>query len=398
MALTKTTNRMKQGAFVNVFDFMTPAQIASVQAGDLAEDVTSAISTAWASFSAGTMFIPNGTYKTTSKLDFSYVSAGNNIYKGIYSEGAIFKPSGNDITCMEIGNGTVHRGFYLDGQLNIDMDNTTGSGSIGFSNGGQAWRYQINNLLVTNGSGVGIKLVDGSYGGQWNNIEVTGVGSYGLQLQGASPSSAVTTNQFNSCYFINCGNSAVKAYSAHNMTFINLNTASSNSDVGPEVDLESCYSWVLQGGLIENGGTSGVGVKTVDVKYPVFLTAVNAQGAGATEFDPLPSGGLFYSSNRVPLIPDMFGRSITLANDAIEDLGERYSKLFIQSTGLGRAAEFYLKNGSSKLIWEDTTGNFSTTAGSSGDVNVYWDAVSSTHKVENKSGSLGTFTLQFRSS
>ena len=46
MALTKVTYSMIQGSSLNVFDFMTAAQISDVQAGTLLIDVTAAIQAA----------------------------------------------------------------------------------------------------------------------------------------------------------------------------------------------------------------------------------------------------------------------------------------------------------------------------------------------------------------
>lgn len=70
MALTKVTNSMISGAIVNVFDFMTPAQIASVQARDKVENVTAAINAAIASLGAtgGTVRMPKGLYLTTAGI------------------------------------------------------------------------------------------------------------------------------------------------------------------------------------------------------------------------------------------------------------------------------------------------------------------------------------------
>ena len=70
MALTKVTNSMILGAVVNVFDFMTPAMIADVQARTALVDTTSAIQAAIDSLGSygGVVRIPRGKYLTTSKL------------------------------------------------------------------------------------------------------------------------------------------------------------------------------------------------------------------------------------------------------------------------------------------------------------------------------------------
>ena len=60
MALTKVTYSMIQGASLNVFDYMTAAQIADVQAGTLAVDVTAAIQAA-VDYATSTQLVTNTT-------------------------------------------------------------------------------------------------------------------------------------------------------------------------------------------------------------------------------------------------------------------------------------------------------------------------------------------------
>jgi hypothetical protein len=64
MALTKASYSMIQGASLNVFDFMTAAQIADVQSNTGSVDVTSVIQTACDSMqdNAKSLFFPAGTY------------------------------------------------------------------------------------------------------------------------------------------------------------------------------------------------------------------------------------------------------------------------------------------------------------------------------------------------
>jgi hypothetical protein len=69
MALTKATYSMISGATVNVFDFMTEAEIADVTSRTASLDVTSKIQAAIDSINTGlTVFLPRGTYKTTSTI------------------------------------------------------------------------------------------------------------------------------------------------------------------------------------------------------------------------------------------------------------------------------------------------------------------------------------------
>lgn len=69
MALTKTTYSMISGSTVNVFDFMTKDEIADVTSRAALIDVTSKIQAAIDSVNTGlTVFLPRGTYKTTSTI------------------------------------------------------------------------------------------------------------------------------------------------------------------------------------------------------------------------------------------------------------------------------------------------------------------------------------------
>ena len=63
MSLTKATYSLINGAKVNVFDYMTAAQIADVQAGTLAVDVSGPIQAAvTANLTGGVIEFPNGKY------------------------------------------------------------------------------------------------------------------------------------------------------------------------------------------------------------------------------------------------------------------------------------------------------------------------------------------------
>jgi hypothetical protein len=66
MSLTKVTFAMIQGEYVNVFDYMTPAQIADVQARTTTLDVTAAVQAALDSNQV--VYFPAGVYKITATL------------------------------------------------------------------------------------------------------------------------------------------------------------------------------------------------------------------------------------------------------------------------------------------------------------------------------------------
>lgn len=95
MSLTKATYSMISGAPVNVFDFMTAAQIADVQSGTGSIDCLAAFNAAIASFpnnaafapydGGNTIIVPQGTY---------YLSGQLNIYRQIILSG-VTTPDGN---------------------------------------------------------------------------------------------------------------------------------------------------------------------------------------------------------------------------------------------------------------------------------------------------------------
>lgn len=89
------TEQSKLRDIVSVFDFMTPTQIADVQAGTLTQDVTAAVQAAiTAAVNFGKILFPPGSYKTTSAL----VVSPNAIRITLSGYGAT-------INCAHNGNG-----------------------------------------------------------------------------------------------------------------------------------------------------------------------------------------------------------------------------------------------------------------------------------------------------
>jgi hypothetical protein len=74
MSLTRVTNSMILGSVINVFDYMTAAQIADVRAGTSLVDVTSALQTALNTVNTGdnnsVVYLPAGTYLVSDVLTF----------------------------------------------------------------------------------------------------------------------------------------------------------------------------------------------------------------------------------------------------------------------------------------------------------------------------------------
>jgi len=366
----------KLGEFISVKDFGA--------IGDGSTDDTAAITAAWAALTRGILFFPAGIYKTTSTLNFNVATNTTN-HKGIYSENAIIKPYVTSSTGLQFGNDATQWSFSIEGALIVDMSNSTGATCVGVFSKGQAWGFQINNLTVTSSTGVGVKIIPGSYGGTWNNLNIVGCTSHGLVIAGVSPSSAVTTNQFNSAYIYNNTGYNIWAQYAQDSTFINLNTASGTAG---EVYFDYCYSVNIIGGLIEGSGT---GITQTNSKWNTFIVPINCP----TEYNAVPTDGILFYSNRYPTIPTQYGFPVALANNGTQSLGSIIAFLFIQSSGAVIAAQFYLTTGTSQLIWQGTGTNFSNTKDNAATTNIYWDATTSAHIIQNKSGVTISYKLQY---
>lgn len=78
MSLTKVSYSMVSGAPVNVFDFLTAAQIADVQAGTLGIDCAAAIQSAFTKAgNNGYVFFPTGNYKVATTITYSCSFGGD---------------------------------------------------------------------------------------------------------------------------------------------------------------------------------------------------------------------------------------------------------------------------------------------------------------------------------
>jgi hypothetical protein len=125
----------------NVFDFMTPAQIADVQSGTPTLDLTAPIQAAETSLGmkGGTLYFPCGTYRFDSII---YISS-NTTVRGCGGGGTVFKPIynftlfandvvasrnlGNDTTPVTPENQPDHNIYFR--KLKFDMTATTGQPS-----------------------------------------------------------------------------------------------------------------------------------------------------------------------------------------------------------------------------------------------------------------------------
>lgn len=88
---------------INVFEYMTPAQIADVKACTLGQDVVTPINNAISALpsTGGAVVLPAGCYKTTASI--SLTGKQNAAIKGTSQRGTIIQPTGNFAAIQAIG-------------------------------------------------------------------------------------------------------------------------------------------------------------------------------------------------------------------------------------------------------------------------------------------------------
>ena len=140
MSLTKASYSMIIGSVVNVFDYMTAAQISDVQAGTLTQDVTSAIVAAnlYAYTNNKKLFFPAGKYKYTPTQAIDILSWQGESLAGTYIKvyaaavsysGTVFRHTGYDvIEDISIQEATISS-TYPGIMMQISSDPPTGASS-----------------------------------------------------------------------------------------------------------------------------------------------------------------------------------------------------------------------------------------------------------------------------
>ena len=167
MSLTKVSYSMIQGAPINAFDYMTPAQIADVQAGTMLQDVTAALQAALVVAKAGNgavVYLPAGVYKVSDTLDITptYSGSSSEPFKNLQTSVG-FKGDGQHSTWIAWASTvqpTVARkavvvlgGYsYLEDLTIISMPTnpTTYSAYYGAVTTGTSWKMSIRNVGFTN--------------------------------------------------------------------------------------------------------------------------------------------------------------------------------------------------------------------------------------------------------
>lgn len=204
MSLTKATYSMISGSYVNVFDFMTPAQITDVESRVGSVDVTAAIQAAIDKCVIGTVaqtvYFPPGVYLTGP---INIVGVINNTF-GEYSltltgYGATLKAKSTNSTIIQtvtsitqFANGL--RVFGLQFDMLAMADSAT---SVGL-NIGNFYNCTFSDLVFINevGNQAGIKIYDRAYSSSFNNCVFRRI-----RISGTALMDRVTTLAFYTCNF-----------------------------------------------------------------------------------------------------------------------------------------------------------------------------------------------------
>ena len=193
--LTQINFNQIKGAMVNVFDYMTAAQITDVKARTAATnlsaalDVTAALQAAWtyAVSNGMTVFHPPGTYKITSGL--TWLTNGSYGGGGIAGTGWALYTSGSGYTAVWIRN-AVQNGCNIEVIGNGSAVNGIRLGASSEATPAPLLQSKIGRLAVTNMDGYGIfcdglqdSTVDTLFADQCGNatyyaIQLAGTGAY----------------------------------------------------------------------------------------------------------------------------------------------------------------------------------------------------------------------------
>jgi hypothetical protein len=295
---------------VNAFDFMTVAQIADVQAGTLAEDVTSPIQNAITALPAngGSIYCPPGQYLVSSKLVLSkrvlFIGAGTSLLAADVTPTLLVKKSTMTSELVEVTAGAC-------GMEHIGLKGQAGNTGAGIQV--SAGRFYLNDVCVYSMGGDGIRVgTDAGVNANvfaFYNIKCKSNGGHGVHLSDkTSPTLAdanggaifgadlqsntdaglrITNAQLNSFYNIvsqsNTGRGiSLGAGADYNFFF----GGDSESNSGDEIHLEAGASYntfhggVVTGSITDNGtGTVMLGLQSTaasGIGRGVYLSNVAA--------------------------------------------------------------------------------------------------------------------------
>lgn len=237
MALTKVTNSMILGAYANAWDYMTPAQIADVQAGTLTLDVTSALQTWITAIGTGNYegaisgtragYLPAGKYRVSSTLT---IPANTSIF-GVPTN-SILRPSATftaGTPVLDVRSGVNLYGLVVDGIDAADIDgyaipnseSTLGNNTLIQ----KCYASRLTRTGVTGGFGF---YVETGVGNTFRDCYATG-NFFGLLIKNVSQPAFSTIQVFEECFFTDNQKGAY-IVSGHQVNFNSCNFESNTEN------------------------------------------------------------------------------------------------------------------------------------------------------------------------
>ena len=143
MSLTKASYSMITGSPVNVFDYLTPAQITAIQTNTYAgvADITSAVQAAitYIANTSGTLYFPPGVYQVTATLNMGVATSGQVL-------GCVITGAGNgSLGTSAPGASIKYVGVAIDAPI-LSATNTVGSVQAFVGNTVSNINFDANNL------------------------------------------------------------------------------------------------------------------------------------------------------------------------------------------------------------------------------------------------------------
>lgn len=297
MALTKATYSMIQGASSNAWDFLTPAQIADVQAGTLSIDVTTALQTWINSLGTGYFaglsitgtrvgYLPPGKYKISSTLNIpAYTEiVGIPLQSAIYPTNAV--GAGNAV--MTLNSGCSIKGIVLDGtnatNLNGFVFGQTDDSICSFTYMQQCTAVNFNRTTGTTGAACWLRRTVGCV-----FYRCTFSNSFrGLFSEHPTESEWNTLASFYDCIFRENG---IGAYlkKAHGQVFNSCNFET-NEEEGAYLNSGACERIYFQACWFENNWASLIGDPTRQTKYNIYVVGCKDITCRDTLFNGDPAG------------------------------------------------------------------------------------------------------------
>ena len=391
------TVQSKLAEEVSITDFMTAAQVTDYVNRTETLDLTAPILAALNSKPSWLKVVaPPGTAKCSANLNVQ------GTWKTLESKGgAVFDFYGNNLTCISVTPTTAGVKTLFSGVKNIQLwcNNLTGTNNIGVLVSGTAFNVQNENIdinyvgLNAGTDGIGYLVQGGVIGSASNSPQIgshkniraieCGHGSGGgIKFDGGTASSGWLTQQvIENTYAATCNGFGNYIRNVNASSMIGV---SSESTVGNGLTVDGCSGNTWIGGEIDdsvsfiNQGASGANDQVV-------LNKMFPPNANVADWAQLPG---MWLGNVVTFTRIGIPLCNSVLNDTL-DFSPNIGKLTVMVRNNIYAEIFLPGAGNTPQILKQSSANLvSTTIGTASNINVYWNAGTSTYRVQNLVGSI----------